>query len=123
MRVFKSREFVRFARQEQIADHVLCETVRRADAGHVDADYGGGLIKQRIPRPNQGRSGGYRSIIVFRRGTRAFFVFGFAKNRRDNIDERQLRGLKLLAGRLLQASDAELATLLAAKSLEEVGCP
>jgi hypothetical protein len=90
MRVFKTRPFVRFAGRERIADATLCEAVRRADRGLIDADLGGGVIKQRIARPGQGRSGGYRSIVLFRRGERAFFAYGFAKNDRANIRHDEL---------------------------------
>jgi hypothetical protein len=58
---------------------VLCEAIERADRGLVDADLGGGVVKQRMARPGAGRSGGYRALVFFRRGERAVFVFGFAK--------------------------------------------
>ena len=86
VRVFKSKRFAKFARKERISDASLCKAVKNADAGLIDADYGGGVIKQRIARPNEGKSGGYRSIILFRRGVRSFFVFGFAKSEQANID-------------------------------------
>ena len=89
MRVFKSRWFQRFARKEGIADAALCEAIVRAEKGQIDADLGGGVIKQRIARPGQGRSKGYRTIILFRRGAKAFFVYGFAKSRRANIDDEE----------------------------------
>ena len=73
MRVFKSKHFARFAAQEGIQDEVLCDAVKRADGGLVDADLGGGVIKQRLAREGRGRSGGYRSIILFRTANRAFF--------------------------------------------------
>jgi hypothetical protein len=85
MKVFKSKEFIRFARREKIMDARLCEAVDRAVRGLIDADLGGGLIKQRIARPGQGRSGGYRTLMAFRIKRRAVFVYGFAKNQRDNI--------------------------------------
>jgi hypothetical protein len=85
MRVFKTGPFARFAKHEGIADQELCEAVRRAEKGSIDADLGGGVIKQRLARQGQGRSGGWRSIVLFRRGDRAFFVYGFAKSDRDNI--------------------------------------
>jgi hypothetical protein len=72
VRVFKSRRFAKFARKERISDASLCKAVKYAEQGLVDVDYGGGVIKQRIARPNEGKSGGYRSIILFRRGLRAF---------------------------------------------------
>ena len=50
MRVFKTRWFARFARQEKIADASLREAIARAEHGLVDADLGGGLIKQRVAR-------------------------------------------------------------------------
>ena len=50
-RVFKTRWFERFARKEKIRDPVLVDAVARAEGGQVDADLGGGVIKQRIARP------------------------------------------------------------------------
>jgi len=63
----------------------LCAAVHRAERGLVDADLSGGVIKQRIARPGEGRSGGFRSILYFRSHERAFFVFGFAKSDLDKI--------------------------------------
>lgn len=60
LRILKTKWFVRFVRRERISDSSLCEAVRRAQRGLVDADLGGGVIKQRVARPGQGRSGGYR---------------------------------------------------------------
>jgi hypothetical protein len=63
----------------------LCRAVRDAERGLIAADLGGGVIKQRIARPGQGKSGGFRTLIVFRAGTRAIFLHGFAKNEKDNL--------------------------------------
>ena len=60
VRIFKNKRFARFASQEGIDDSKLREAVRDAEAGKIDADYGGGVIKQRIARPGEGKSGGYR---------------------------------------------------------------
>jgi len=75
LRIFKSKWFVRFAEKERIADVKLCQAVENAEKGLIDADYGDGLIKQRIARPGGGKSGGYRSIILFRKGERSIFSF------------------------------------------------
>lgn len=100
VRVFKTKWFRRFARREGIADATLCEAVARAERGVVDADLGGGVMKQRIARQGQGRSGGYRSLIVYRSGDRAVFVFAFAKSDRDDLEPDELADLKTTAALL-----------------------
>jgi hypothetical protein len=49
-----------------------------------------GLFKQRVARSGQGKRGGFRTIIAYRRGTRAVFLFGFAKSERENLDDDEL---------------------------------
>jgi hypothetical protein len=120
MRVFKSKWFAKFARKELITNAKLCAAVRNAERGIIDADYGGGVIKQRIARTNEGKSGGYRSIIFFRKGERVFFVYGFAKNAQDNIDESDEPDFKALAKTLLGISDMELEKLVSNELYEEV---
>jgi hypothetical protein len=66
-------------------------------ATRSDADLGGGLIKQRVARPGQGRGGGYRTIFVYRQKARALFVMGHAKNAVGNIDDKDLARLKAFA--------------------------
>jgi hypothetical protein len=83
VKVFKTKEFIHFVRRERITDARLCEAVNRAVRGLIDANLGGGLIKQRIARPGQGRSGGYRTLMAFRNKHRAVFVYGFAKSERN----------------------------------------
>ena len=122
MRVFKSKWFAKFARKERITDAKLCDAASDAEFGIIDADYGGGVIKQRIARPNEGKSGGYRSIVLFRKGERAFFVYGFAKSEQDNIDKSDEADFKELAQVILNASDAELMMLLSNSKYSEVKC-
>ena len=76
-----------------------------AEKGLIDADLGGGVIKQRIARPGHGKSGGFRSIILFRSGDKAFFVYGFAKNDRDNITLVEKEVFKELAAEMLNYSE------------------
>lgn len=67
MRVFKTKPFTRFTDDEGMADEELCMAVCRAEAGSIDADLSGGVIKQRLARPGQGKSGGCRSILPYRK--------------------------------------------------------
>ncbi|WP_434547614.1 type II toxin-antitoxin system RelE/ParE family toxin [Paracandidimonas soli] len=79
MQIFKTRGVGRFTRREQIADSSLQAAIERAARGSIDADLGGGLIKQRVARLGQGRSGGFRMIIAYREATRAVFLYGLPR--------------------------------------------
>ncbi len=120
MRIFRSRWFQRFSRKEGIADAALREAVARAEKGQIDADLGGEVIKQRIARPGHGRSKGYRAIILFRRGAKAFFVYGFAKSRRANIDDEEEEQFREAAKHVLALTDQQLAELLKRGDFMEV---
>ena len=78
------------------------------------------MIKQRIARPGQGKSGGYRSIILFRNGTQAFFVYGFAKSDRENIEDDELEKFKILAKAWIALSDNQIEAMTRDKALTEV---
>ncbi len=111
MRIFKNQWIVKFAKKHKISDSELLEAVERADNGLIDADLGGGVIKQRIARQGQGRSGGYRSLILFKQADRAFFVYAFAKNDRENISDKELDVYRKAAAYYLKYTRAELAAL------------
>lgn len=85
MRIFKNAWFERFTRKQRIADAALVDAVRRAERGQIDADLGGGVIKQRVARAGQGKSGGYRTIILFRLEQRAFFVSALQRVNRPTL--------------------------------------
>lgn len=72
MRVFVTKSFRRFQRKGDIKDAALSDAVERAERGLIAADLGGGLIKQRVARPGKGKSDGFRTIIAYRSGQRAF---------------------------------------------------
>lgn len=122
MRVFKTKPFSRFADHEGIADTELCEAVRRAKEGLIDADLGGGVIKQRLARKGQGKSGGFRSIVLFRRSEKAFFVYGFAKSDRDNIRRDELKAFRRLADEMLAYDDKALKAAMKNGMITEIRC-
>ena len=121
MRIFKNAWFGRFARREKITDAVLKDAIARAERAIIDAELGGGVIKQRIARPGQGRSGGYRSIIIFQKGERAIFVYGFAKSDREDIEPDELAGFKKLAKEWFTFSDQKIDAMINNQELTEIG--
>jgi hypothetical protein len=120
VRIFKTKWMVRFVRRERINDASLEEAIERAERGIIDADLGGGLIKQRVARPGQGRSGGFRMIVAYRTEDRAFFLYGFAKNERENIDDDELQTLRDIAADLLTQADSALDDAVNAGKLQEI---
>ena len=124
MRVFKGKLFNRWAASEKIGDNDLCQAAAEAFAGQYDADLGGYLFKQRIARRGGGKSGGYRTILGFRKSdsSRIFFLYGFPKNARANITSRERAALSANAAALIGASNGQIEVLKAKGTIVEMEC-
>ncbi|MDR1468125.1 MAG: type II toxin-antitoxin system RelE/ParE family toxin [Spirochaetaceae bacterium] len=120
MRIFKSKWFTRFAIKSCIDDSVLKSAVAEIEAGNFDANLGGFVYKQRVARKGQGKRGGYRTIVLFKRGERAFFVYGFAKSKQDNITEDELAWYKEAAKRCLFGDKNQLDEWLEKAAFNEI---
>jgi hypothetical protein len=121
--VYTNKSFARFARKAHIRDADLWKAARLADKGVIDADLGGGVIKQRIARAGEGKSGGSRSIILFRKGDRAVFVYGFEKKDLANIRSDELEAFRELATVILGYSAREIEWMVEAGALFKVEAP
>jgi len=119
LRIFKTRTSAKFTQRNRIADSSLVAAVERAARGLIDADLGGHIIKQRVARPGEGKRGGFRLLIGFG-PERSVFLFGFAKNERENIANSELKTLREIAATFLKASDEKIARALEDGTLLEV---
>ncbi len=122
MEIYKTRWFDRWADKQKLSNASLCNAVREMAAGLYDADLGGGLVKKRIARSGQGKRGGFRTLIATNKGNGWFFVYGFPKNERSNIDKREEEALKKLALKLLTLTPEELDRAARAHELIAVNC-
>jgi hypothetical protein len=120
VRIFKTKWVGRFVKRERISDSGLNEAIERAERGIIDANLGGGLIKQRVARPGQGRSGGFRMIVAYRTKDRAFFLYAFAKNERENIEDGELQTLRDIGNELLAHGDSALDEAVRNGKLQEI---
>jgi hypothetical protein len=120
MTVYATKDFARFARKAGLHDTKLVQAAKDVAAGKFDADLGGGVYKQRVARDGEGKSGGFRTIIVFKIGGHSFFAHGFAKSEKANVSAKALKALKRLANLLLGYADAELVAAKSAGELIEV---
>lgn len=64
---------------------------------------------------------GYRTIILYRAEQRAFFVYGFPKNERDNIDDNEKEAFRKMAKHVLGLSEEHLTELVRKGQFSEVG--
>ncbi|ARP92940.1 type II toxin-antitoxin system RelE/ParE family toxin [Bordetella genomosp. 13] len=120
MKIFTTKGVTRFTRREGVPDASLRTAIERVTRGSIDADLGGGLIKQRVARPGQGRSGGFRMILAYRQADRAVFLYGFAKNDRDNVSSDELQALRTIGANWLAASAAIIRQALVDGDLQEI---
>jgi hypothetical protein len=121
VRVFKNTWFARFAAKEGITDGELKAIVNDVlEAGQAEANLGGGVYKARLARPGEGKSGGYRVIVLFRSGERTFYVYGFAKSARANISEKDLKRFKEMAKENIGMTDEQLKNRIKAGHWNEI---
>lgn len=113
IRIFVTKSFDRKAGKVGLSDHLLVEAAMRAERGLVDAHLGRYLIKQRVARVGQGRSRGFRTIIVYRKGDLAVFIFAFAKSDQSNLTDNELMSLQALADSFIEASPSKIVDLVA----------
>ena len=120
MRLFKHRIFDQWAESNNITDNSLKKAIEEIQKGLYEANLGGGLYKKRIAMPGQGKRGSYRTILAFKKGDKAFFIYGFAKNDRDNIDQREQRIYRQLAKDLLNMDESAIKKMIKNGKLFEV---
>jgi hypothetical protein len=119
-RVFKTRFFSRWMRKTDLTEKALCDAVQEMIHGLIDADLGVGIIKKRVGIGGRGKRGGARTVLATNKNDRWFFVFGFQKSARSNINSEENEALKLLADDLLSMSVTALDLACQKDELQEI---
>lgn len=120
MRIFKNKAFHRWAKENLLSDKKLQEAVQEINDGLYEANLGGNVFKKRIALEGRGKRGGSRTIVAFRTDKHSFFIYGFAKNIRATISDKEEAALKELAKIYFGYSDEQLAKAMCAGELFEV---
>lgn len=120
MEAYKTKVFAKWAADEGLDDDALASAVTEMKEGLIDARLGGQVVKKRVALPGRGKRGGARTLIAFRKDDKAFFIYGFSKNDRANVSEKELKALKLLAKELFGYSGAMLKRVVEAGELMEI---
>jgi len=122
MTILKRKDFARWQRGEKLPDAVLCSAVREMENGLIDADLGGYLYKKRVARTGCGTSGGYRTLLSARIGSKYIFLLGFPKSATANIRQDEKKALQFAGRVFLTLSATAMSKALQAGVLEEVHC-
>ncbi len=120
MQAYPPKSFLREARSDGAPDADCQEAIRRAERGLVDADLGGRLIKQRIPRGNQGAARGSRAVVFYKRGEIAVFLHIFSKSDKANLTKYELADYLEVAKSLEELTQAKLRELGATRGWREI---
>lgn len=120
MQIFKTKLFHQWAEKIGLDNKSLKLAIDEMVAGLYEASLGGHLFKKRIRIKGRGKSSGVRSIIAFKKDDSAFFVYGYAKNKKANITEMEKRIYKELAMLLFSYNARDLAYAIKNKELIEV---
>ncbi len=121
MRVFKTNVFDKLASKDRLTDPLLIEAAKEIAAGLTGDALGGNLFKKRLARRGQGKSGSYRTILVYRSAQKEiYFLYCFAKNQKANLSIEELKAFRLLEKRYSKFTDADIGKLLAERELLEL---
>jgi hypothetical protein len=107
-------------RKAGLTDEALRHAVTEMVKGIIDADLGGDIVKKRVALPGQGKRGGARTIVATKMTNRWFFLYGFSKNERTNIENNELKMFQEVAKELLRFNDRQIADALSAGEIVEI---
>jgi hypothetical protein len=118
--IYKIAAFSEWAEEYNVSDELLFDTITEMQNGLFDTNLGGYVYKKRIPLDNKGKRGGARTIIAFKYNDKAFFIYSFAKNKKANISDKELKALKKLAKVYFSLTDKEITEALQLGNLIKV---
>ena len=118
--IYKTRYFNKWARKNSLNDLLLRKAVLEIRSGLIDANLGGGVVKKRIALTGRGKRSSTRTLLATNLRNKWIFIFGFEKNEMDNISEKELLTLKMLANDLLGMSAAQIKVAVQEGSLVEI---
>ncbi len=120
MRIYKTRWFSRWAKKEKLSDKALLKAVDEIKSDLSCVNLGGHVYKKRVALSGRGKSGGARTLVAYNQDDVIFFIYGFAKNERENIQANELKALQLLAEHLLDYTDLHIKLLILKEELVEI---
>jgi len=106
--------------KQTVTDWLLLETIENVSNQLGTNNLGSGLFKTRTPKKEKGKRGGFRTFLVYKENEKAIFVYGFSKNKKDNLDKNELKYFKKLAKDLLAIENNEYERLISLGNFKEI---
>ena len=116
----KTKWFDKWAKKQTVTDRLLLETIENVSNQLGTNNLGSGLFKVRTPKIGKGKRGGIRTFLVYKESEKAIFVYGFSKNKKDNLDKNELKYCKKLAKDLLAIENNEYERLISLGNFNEI---
>lgn len=120
MRIFKNKAFNKWAMEQRVKDSTLIKAIEEMEQGSYEASLGGSIYKKRIPLDGRGKRGGARVIVAFKLNEMIIFIYGFPKNQKDNITDKEKDALQALAKVYFSYSNKQLDLLINTGTFIEV---
>lgn len=103
-----------------LTNEILVKSIQELLQGLYEAKLGGHIYKKRVSVGGRGKRGGARIIVAFKFQDKAFFIYGFPKNKLGNINEKEESALKELARVYFSYSEKQIINAVKAGELIEV---
>jgi len=110
MKQLMTRHFSKWAGKQKISISELANALDEIGSGQFEADLGGHILKKRIRFQGKGKSKSGRTIICYKKGDRAIFIYGFAKNEKSNLSPKEFKAFKELSKVLLKMTIKQINT-------------
>jgi len=107
----KTKWFNKWAKKSSLSDKNLLKTIDNVSKNLGVVNLGNGLFKIRTPKVGHGKSGSFRTILVYKEKDIAIFIYGFSKSDKDNLDKDELKYFKKLAKDLLNIDKKQFSEL------------
>ena len=105
-----TRHFSKWAKKQDLSIKELSKALDEIKDGQFETNLGGHILKKRIKFQGKGKSKSGRTIICYKKGDRAIFIHGFAKNATANMSPKELKVFKELSKVLLGLSIKQINT-------------
>lgn len=120
MAIYKLKKFTKWQLDYKVKDSQLLEIIEEINKSPKNGSLGKFLYKKRIGNESSGKRSGHRVIVAAKIEQNYFFMYGFQKNEKDNLEKKELKIFKELAKDYVTYSPHQLKIAIKAGELEQL---